>query len=70
MNIRVRYAPTLTVEQSPMLLLTHKTHRFGFPMVSSLGLQILDFGPSPPGSNYTLSPQALPLVGGWALGMS
>ena len=26
MNIRVRYAPTLTVEQFPILLPTHKTH--------------------------------------------
>ena len=41
MNIRVRYAPSLTVEQSSVLLLTHKTHRFRFPMVSSPGLQIL-----------------------------
>ena len=37
----IRYALALTVEEFPVLLLSHKTHRFGFPMVSSPGLQIL-----------------------------
>ena len=41
MNIRLRYASTLIVEQFPLLLLTHKIHKFGLPMVSSPGLQIL-----------------------------
>ena len=41
MNIRVRYAPTVTIEQPPVLLLTHKTHSFEFPMLSSPGWQIL-----------------------------